>query len=146
MNGQNGASSSDKARTDNRAGNDFKTGSRATDTSGQVGRTPARWAAALWQHTISLVLADIQRARPRGRWAALARLAFARKEYTFLYSRLLRRSADTGHFVFNVQASPDALTWARLFRHEMVLPVGVTVLCRTLAAMVSGTGGVMGAL
>lgn len=104
----------------------------------RAGRPLARWAVALWQHLISLVLSDVRRARPVGRWVDLARVAWARQQYAFLYSRLLRRSADTGHFVFNVQASLDVATAARLFEYEMVLPVQVVVLCRTLASMVSG--------
>ena len=39
---------------------------------------------------IRVVLRDVRSSRPLGRWHALARLAGIRKEYAFLYSKLLK--------------------------------------------------------
>ena len=39
---------------------------------------------------IRVVLHDVRMARPLGRWVELARLALIRKEYAFLYSKLLK--------------------------------------------------------
>jgi hypothetical protein len=50
-------------------------------------RVGARWTQMLWKHIIRLVIHDLQKARPLGRWVELIRLATIRKEYSFLYAQ-----------------------------------------------------------
>ena len=68
-----------------------------------------------------------RQAQPLGRWIELARLSLIRREYAFMYSKLLRRSNDTGNFVFNVNAKVDSAVLTKLFRYEMILPIRAVV-------------------
>ena len=68
-----------------------------------------------------------RQAQPSGRWIELARLSLIRREYAFMYSKLLRRSNDTGNFVFNVNAKVDSAVLTKLFRYEMILPIRAVV-------------------
>lgn len=56
-------------------------------------RVGARWPTMLWKHLLRLVLHDLRVVRPTGRWVELARLAHIRREYAFMYSKLLKVGA-----------------------------------------------------
>ena len=68
-----------------------------------------------------------RQAQPLGRWFELARLSLIRREYAFMYSKLLRRSNDTGNFVLNVNAKIESKILSKLFRYEMILPIRAVV-------------------
>lgn len=53
-------------------------------------RVGARWTVMLWKHLIRLVINDIRVTRPWGRWFYIAKLSHVRKEYAFLYAKLLK--------------------------------------------------------
>ena len=55
-------------------------------------RVGARWPVMLWKHLIRVVLHDLQKARPLGRWVEIARLAYVRKDYAFLYAQYFKVS------------------------------------------------------
>lgn len=55
-------------------------------------RVGSRWAAMLWRHLLRLIVHDLRVVRPTGRWVELAKLAHIRREYAFLYSKLLKVS------------------------------------------------------
>ncbi len=73
------------------------TGNSSSGSSGGGGlvafmkeRVGDRWPTMLWKHLIRLVLHDLKVVRPSGRWVEMARLAFIRREYAFMYSKLLK--------------------------------------------------------
>jgi hypothetical protein len=53
-------------------------------------RVGDRWTIMLWKHLFRMIVADIQKVKPFGRWMELVRLTKIRREYSFLYSRLLK--------------------------------------------------------
>lgn len=53
-------------------------------------RVGARWTQMLWKHLIRLVIHDLQKARPLGRWVELVRLSYIRKDYSFLYAQYFK--------------------------------------------------------
>jgi hypothetical protein len=48
------------------------------------------WARSMWKHAIEMVINDLRRIVPLGRWKNLILLCWARKEYAFLYGKYLR--------------------------------------------------------
>eukprot|EP01034_Spumella_vulgaris_P021774 gene21775-27839_t len=111
-----------------------KSGSIAAFMKERVGE---RWAAMLWKHLIRLVLHDLRVTRPSGRWFELGRLAFIRREYAFMYSKLLKRSKETGHFILDVNTKMSADKLRQLFEYEMYLPVKAVLMFRVLATMIA---------
>lgn len=99
-------------------------------------RVGSRWKKALWKHIIRVIIHDVRLARPLGRWCNLVRLCLIRKEYSFIYSRLLKRSAKSGNFVYNVNARMDLATYKKLFDYDMALPLAAIMQFRTLATMI----------
>lgn len=66
-----------------------------------------------------MVLHDVRMARPLGRWVELARLALIRKEYAFLYSKLLKvRHAIYYVYSYHVQFTTTNLFYSDLPRVE----------------------------
>ena len=99
-------------------------------------RVGARWKKALWKHIIRVIVHDVRLAQPLGRWFNLVRLCYMRKEYAFIYSRLLKRSQKSGNFVYNVNARLDISTYKKLYDLEMLLPVSTILQFRNLANMI----------
>lgn len=52
----------------------------------------------MWKHTIRFVISEVRRRVPLGRWKEVARYAYFRRQYAFLYSRLLRRGSPEGGY------------------------------------------------
>lgn len=103
-------------------------------------RVGAQWKVMLWKHIIRIVIHDLQMTRPLGRWVEIIRLLHIRKDYAFTYAKLLKRSPDTGNFIFNVNASMNSNTVRQLFEYEMMLPIHAVYMFRTLAYMVAMVG------
>ncbi len=53
-------------------------------------RVGARWPTMLWKHLLRMVQHDLKVVRPAGRWIEMAKLAYVRREYAFMYSKLLK--------------------------------------------------------
>lgn len=100
-------------------------------------RLGPNWGKAIWRYALKLVLEDLRRKRPFSRWLDMVKLVWARKQYSFMYSRLLRRSKETGNFVFNVNTKVDMSLALKLFDFEMLLPTSTIFLFRSLAVMIS---------
>mmetsp|Transcript_21463 Transcript_21463/g.31127 ORF Transcript_21463/g.31127 Transcript_21463/m.31127 type:complete len:1650 (-) Transcript_21463:216-5165(-) len=90
------------------------------------------WARHMWRYAIDMVIRDLRRAMPLGKWKNLIRLCWARKEYAFLYGKYLRHVA-----MLNAKnKSPSPLSPAdviRLHEFEMIYPIGVIIQFREVA-------------
>lgn len=116
-------------------------------TSGQKGlvafmkeRVGKQWTVMLWKHIIRLVIHDLQVTRPLGRWVELIRLASIRKEYAFTFARLIKRSSQTGNYIFNVHATMNANLQRQLVEQEMMLSIHAINHFRSLAFMIAMVG------
>jgi hypothetical protein len=102
-------------------------------------RLGPNWGKAIWRFVYRMVLDDLRRQKPYYRWIELIKLCWTRKQYAFLYSRLLRRSKETGNFLTNVQAKIDIQYGLKIFEYEMILPPATIKLFRGLAMMICFT-------
>lgn len=114
---------------------------RASQGNGSIilllkSRLGPNWGKAIWRFAYRMVVDDVRRQKPYYRWIELIKLCWTRKQYAFLYSRLLRRSKETGNFLTNVQAKIDIQYGLKIFEYEMILPPATIKLFRGLAMMI----------
>ena len=114
------------------------------------------WARAMWRHAIRFVLSEVRRAVPLGRWKEVARFAYFRRQYAFLYSRLLRRGYPEGHrpdssagistdaplphappFFEDAEVAVPGSIVSRLNLMEMALPLSSILQFRLVAVLVA---------
>lgn len=50
------------------------------------------WAKHMWRHVVGVILRDLRISKPLGRWRNLVELVWSRKQYSFLYGKILRVS------------------------------------------------------
>ena len=99
-------------------------------------RFAKKWRRELWKHIVRVIIEDIRVSKSQGRWMKVLNLMKIRKEYSFLYSKMLRRSAETGNFIFNVNAKVSPKLLLKLFQYEMILPLKAIMKFRALANMI----------
>ena len=99
-------------------------------------RFKSAWAKELWRFAVHVVMQDLRLARPLGRWMELVKLPILRRKYAFYFSKLLRKSSDTGDFVLDVKSALDPYILNNLFSIEMTLPIGTILMFRTFGVMV----------
>jgi hypothetical protein len=63
-------------------------------------RVGNQWKIMLWKHIIRLVIHDLQMTRPLGRWVEMIRLLRIRKDYAFLYSKLIKVNTQNAFYIF----------------------------------------------
>ena len=117
------------------------------------------WARAMWRHVLRLVLNDVRRAVPLGRWREVARYAYFRRQYAFLYSRLLRRTIPKTQsgtslnaaveaplvlplpswppFAEDAEVGADKAVVGRLIVMEMALPLAAILQFRLVATIIA---------
>lgn len=100
-------------------------------------RLGPNWGKAIWRYVIRLVIADMKKLKPFNRWIELIKLVWIRKQYSFIYSRLLKRSKDTGNMIIDVNCKVDVTLALKLFDYEMYLTIPTIRIFRSLAIMVS---------
>eukprot|EP01033_Poteriospumella_lacustris_P013772 gene13772-9862_t len=104
-------------------------------------RVGSQWKVMMWKFAIRSVMHDLQMTRPLGRWVEIIRLLFIRRDYAFTYAKLLKRSPDTGNYIFNVNSNAvNANAMRQLFEYEMMLPLPAVHMFRTLAYLIAMVG------
>ena len=100
-------------------------------------RSKLTWARELWHFAVKLIIEDLRLSRPYAKWTQLIKLPILRRKYAFYFSKLLKRSSDTGDYIYDVKRSTvDPSLLAHLFAIEMQLPLSTILLFRTFGVMV----------
>lgn len=95
------------------------------------------WARELWKFAIGIILEDLRLIRPLGRWVELIRLPILRRKYAFYFSKLLKKSAENGNYVFDVKRVPDPTALAHINAIEMQLSIPTILMFRSFGIMVA---------
>jgi hypothetical protein len=95
-----------------------------------------QWAKQMWKFIILIVIEDVRLLRPLGRWTHLIKLSLHRRKYAFFFSKLLKKSNETGNYVYDVKGTIDPAVVIQLYSIEMQLPISTTLMFRTFAVMV----------
>lgn len=93
------------------------------------------WAKIMWRYVIQVVVHDVKAVMPLSRWDRLIELLWARKEYAFMYSKLLKPSRTQNEFAaISDPKTVDSLELVKIHMYEMVLPIS-TIQCFRVAAV-----------
>jgi hypothetical protein len=93
------------------------------------------WAKVMWRYVVQVVMHDVKAVMPLSRWHRLVELVWARKEYAFMYSKLLKPSRTMNEFAaISDPKTVDSLELVKIHMYEMVLPIS-TIQCFRVAAV-----------
>ena len=79
---------------------------------------------SLWKYLILVVIHDTRVVSPLGKWRTLIDLVWARKEYSFMYSKMLRPSQTSNEFVYEFDDRQcNVYELIKMHQYEMTLPI-----------------------
>lgn len=74
---------------------------------------------------------------PLGRWRSMIDLVWSRKEYAYMYSKLLKPSSTSNQYVYMPNKDSNPYELMKIHQYEMVLPVSTILAFRSAATAVA---------